>query len=181
MKKNSMSGFTIVELLIVIVIIGILAAITIVAYNGIQNRAYDTSVQSDLANLSKKMKMAIIDSPTSSYPYGNPAIYDADVRVSVNKNAYITSPNSTYNLLVCVPTSTNPTEFTIHGYSKSGKRFYVDTSGKITEYTGATSWAGGTANTICGSVNVGWIAGGAGYASSDVPPNGPWRTWAGSN
>lgn len=32
-------GFTIVELLIVIVVIGILAAITIVAYNGIQDRA----------------------------------------------------------------------------------------------------------------------------------------------
>lgn len=36
-KKTT--GFTIVELLIVIVIIGILAAITIVAYNGIQQRA----------------------------------------------------------------------------------------------------------------------------------------------
>lgn len=33
------TGFTIVELLIVIVVIGILAAITIVAYNGIQQRA----------------------------------------------------------------------------------------------------------------------------------------------
>ena len=33
------SGFTLVELLIVIVIIAILAAITIVAYNGIQQRA----------------------------------------------------------------------------------------------------------------------------------------------
>ena len=32
-------GFTIVELLIVIVVIAILAAITIVAYNGIQNQA----------------------------------------------------------------------------------------------------------------------------------------------
>lgn len=35
-------GFTIVELLIVIVVIGILAAITIVAYNGIQARAENT-------------------------------------------------------------------------------------------------------------------------------------------
>ena len=35
-------GFTIVELLIVIVVIGILAAITIVAYNGIQIRAENT-------------------------------------------------------------------------------------------------------------------------------------------
>ena len=37
--KKTKSGFTIVELLIVIVVIGILAAITIVAYNGIQSRA----------------------------------------------------------------------------------------------------------------------------------------------
>jgi prepilin-type N-terminal cleavage/methylation domain-containing protein len=35
-------GFTIVELLIVIVVIAILAAITIVAYNGIQNRSKST-------------------------------------------------------------------------------------------------------------------------------------------
>ena len=38
MRKTT-SGFTIVELLIVIVVIAILAAITIVAYNGIQDRA----------------------------------------------------------------------------------------------------------------------------------------------
>lgn len=38
------SGFTIVELLIVIVVIGILASITIVAYNGIQTRAYNTQI-----------------------------------------------------------------------------------------------------------------------------------------
>jgi prepilin-type N-terminal cleavage/methylation domain-containing protein len=43
MFKNKQPGFTIVELLIVIVIIGILAAITIVAYNGIQTRAENTT------------------------------------------------------------------------------------------------------------------------------------------
>lgn len=37
-------GFTIVELLIVIVVIGILAAITIVAYNGVQQRAKNTQM-----------------------------------------------------------------------------------------------------------------------------------------
>lgn len=53
--KNKQSGFTIVELLIVIVVIGILAAITIVAYNGIQERARVATAQSDLANIAKKM------------------------------------------------------------------------------------------------------------------------------
>lgn len=37
-------GFTIVELLIVIVVIGILAAITIVGYRGISQRAYNTQI-----------------------------------------------------------------------------------------------------------------------------------------
>lgn len=40
--QNRAAGFTIVELLIVIVVIGILAAITIVAFNGIQERAKNT-------------------------------------------------------------------------------------------------------------------------------------------
>lgn len=42
--RSKQPGFTIVELLIVIVVIGILAAITIVAYNGIQQRARNGQV-----------------------------------------------------------------------------------------------------------------------------------------
>lgn len=42
MIKRRLQGFTIVELLIVIVVIAVLAAITIVAFNGIQTRAENT-------------------------------------------------------------------------------------------------------------------------------------------
>ena len=49
------SGFTIVELLIVVVVIAILAAITIVAYNGIQNRAKVSSLQSSASQANKKL------------------------------------------------------------------------------------------------------------------------------
>lgn len=50
-------GFTIVELLIVVVVIAILAAITIVAYNGIQNRAKASAAQSAAAQVSKKLAL----------------------------------------------------------------------------------------------------------------------------
>ena len=51
-------GFTIVELLIVIVIIAILAVITIVAWNGVQDRAKASKAKADVAQLAKAMHAA---------------------------------------------------------------------------------------------------------------------------
>lgn len=58
-KKNQ--GFTIVELLIVIVVIAVLAAISVVAYTGIQERAKRSQANSDLALLEKGIVMARIN------------------------------------------------------------------------------------------------------------------------
>lgn len=54
-------GFTIVELLIVIVVIAILAAISIVAYNGIQQRARDSQRKNDVAAIAKALKLYRVD------------------------------------------------------------------------------------------------------------------------
>lgn len=64
--KNQKAGFTIVELLIVIVVIAILAAITIVAYNGIQSRAKTTSAQSAAQQVTKKAQ--IYNTEVGRYP-----------------------------------------------------------------------------------------------------------------
>lgn len=53
--KHKNTGFTIVELLIVIVVIAILAAITIVAYNGIQSRSRDAKRAEDFSNIKKAL------------------------------------------------------------------------------------------------------------------------------
>lgn len=55
------SGFTIVELLIVIVVIGVLAAIVIVAFNGVTNGAKDAKRASDLSNIAKALERYRID------------------------------------------------------------------------------------------------------------------------
>ena len=50
-KKQLLRGFTIVEIAVVMLIIGILATITYVAYTGLQARARDVSLQSDLDHM----------------------------------------------------------------------------------------------------------------------------------
>jgi prepilin-type N-terminal cleavage/methylation domain-containing protein len=79
MKKQTQAGFTIVELLIVIVVIGILAAITIVAYNGIQQRAANNKTISAANTWVKALKLYKADNGRwpngwvclgENYPYG---------------------------------------------------------------------------------------------------------------
>ena len=53
--KKQGSGFTIVELLIVIVVIGILAALVIVQFTNIQARARDTERKSDIRAVQSKV------------------------------------------------------------------------------------------------------------------------------
>ena len=65
MKKGG-HGFTLVELLIVIVIIAILATITVVAYNGIQTRAYYSRLSGSINTYAKALAMYKIDN--GDYP-----------------------------------------------------------------------------------------------------------------
>lgn len=54
---NKHKGFTIVELIVVIVVIAILAAITLVAYSSLQKRANDTTRIQDITNLQKSIEI----------------------------------------------------------------------------------------------------------------------------
>jgi len=71
-KQKRKSGFTIVELLIVIVVIGILAAITIVSFNGVQAKAQNTA-SIDAASKYKRILMAYA-AQNGQYPSGSQSV-----------------------------------------------------------------------------------------------------------
>lgn len=79
------AGFTIVELLIVIVVIAILAAITIVAYNGIQQRGKDSQRKSDIAAITKALELYYIDN--GRYPAGSGANSSSTINASWSTTA----------------------------------------------------------------------------------------------
>lgn len=79
MRKTT-SGFTIVELLIVIVVIAILAAISTVAYNGIQQRAKTSAAESIASNVAKKAEL--YNTEVGNYPLAASSLTGAPLSAS---------------------------------------------------------------------------------------------------
>jgi prepilin-type N-terminal cleavage/methylation domain-containing protein len=69
---KSRTGFTIVELLIVIVVIGILAAISLVAYSGVQQKTKNAKSVAALEKYAKLLSMYKVDNGT--HPDANSCI-----------------------------------------------------------------------------------------------------------
>jgi len=59
--SHQRQGFTIVELLIVVVVIAILAAITVVSYNGITQQSTSAVAKQDLHNIATAVEIFKVD------------------------------------------------------------------------------------------------------------------------
>ena len=142
LNKNQGSGFTIVELLIVIVIIGILAAIVIVAYNGIANSAKDAAVRSDIENFQKKM--GVENALSGVYPL--PANLTASMGIKATKGRYDLSSNNWY---YCV--TSNQTRYAFGVATDSARNGYVYDSATGLQKIAGVSQAATCAPAVYGS------------------------------
>lgn len=135
MWAQKQKGFTIVELLIVIVVIAVLAAIAVVAYNGIQSRAQDSTIKSNLANIKRKLELKKVDLGHYPQTAGEMSDLKADRGVlDVTQN----------NFYYCVDKVND--QYAVGMRSKSMKGFILISNAPLQE--GVTVYAANTCATI---------------------------------
>lgn len=149
MLTKKQSGFTIVELLIVVVVIAILATVSIVAYTNIQNRAHDSAVQSDIKSIAKQFDIYKVTNGV--YPVGSAQLSPLNLKVA--KGSYGNGfASNAHNLLYCRVTADGPDKFALVASSKSGTVYvYRSATGALDTLP---SWPSGASPSICQSVGI---------------------------
>lgn len=158
-------GFTIVELLIVVVVIAILATITIVAYRGVTDQANDSAVQSDLRHIAQVLNAS--KAQTGVLPAASAAGLEP-LGISVSKGSYgdgYVTGSSKYNIVYC--RGNDDTTFGLAAWSKSGSGFAV-----VGDTVRPFAYAAATNTTTCprvglsaGTFSYAWFYNGSGWQS----------------
>lgn len=156
--KKSVKGFTIVELLIVIVVIAILATISVVVYRGIQGRAYDTTVQSDLRQTFARIQQFNIENGRLPNPWG-----EMNQTFVTTRNAY-GGPGFTNFLTYC----RSDNSYAVAGRSKGGTSFAYSSSGGAMQI----DWSDTNA-TLCPRAGV--STSDPGYVNTWIGSSGVWN------
>jgi prepilin-type N-terminal cleavage/methylation domain-containing protein len=105
-RSRSSKGFTIVELLIVIVVIAILAAITIAAFTGVQQKARVSAVSSALSQATKKLATYVVEA--NAYPTDLASVGISDTSGVNYQYSYNNSANP---VTYCVTATTGATSY----------------------------------------------------------------------
>lgn len=170
-------GFTIVELLVVIVVIGILSALSVVAFNGVQARARESTVKADASNFLKKMEVAkVTDSryPSPTTISGND---ETQLRTSLQNAGLRLSKDSYDQVLYCV--SNNADKYAMVVKMRNNGRTYAYGSDRaFSEYTTyAIAFYDDVCNSLIGAAD--WTSYSGRQTFGYDTTNSVWRAWTG--
>lgn len=121
-SSREQRGFTIVELLIVIVVIAILAAISIVTYTGVQTRVKVTKSIADLTEINKIIKMYHTEHGQYPATPSNNWVWSND-----NPTGYVPNvvPNIVQKLPVTSGSMTGSPSSNTYGYRSDGSNYKI--------------------------------------------------------
>lgn len=171
-RIGNTQGFTIVELIIVIVVIAILATIVVVGFGASQNGAHDTSVRSDLQKIDDAFKVYALDND-GVFPYTVAALNALNIKLTTGSY----NVTNISNVYLCY--SPSYTEYAAIAMSLSGQRFVVKSESGISTYTGSVVWSPSQDNRAptCTSIDSTYVeppGGITGFRS------GVWGVWTGA-
>lgn len=161
--SKARNGFTIVEMLVVIVIIAILAAVTMVAYGQIKFETQEISVKHDMRNMAKQIGVFEVDN--GHYP----SITEfQDMGIHVNKQTYGVNPVGA-TIFYCVDDA--GTEFSVVARVKSSLILkYLSSDNGVSNYSGS-----GTAPQLC--IDSGLTGPSTNVNYTGFTTSGNWNSW----
>lgn len=165
MKRQSI-GFTIVEVLIIVAIIGILTTITSLVYTGIQRQAREAGIKSDFETTTARIDR--YRSEKGEYPRAGGSVGDAELLaagIEVQRSLYSESAN---NYLYCASVDGQSYALVARGISDIVYAF--GTNRPFTQYS---AYPLSNSTQVCES-----LVGANAYIRYGYMSSGGWRSWA---
>lgn len=131
-KKNKKSGFTLVELMVVAIIVAIMAAVAIPLMSGNKDRAMATEAQTACGSIAGQIQLDILEEGTNTVQAYTSASELSGISLTDLDGAYFKTANYVLDI-----TSPSDIEITATGYGKAAGGTVV-----MTKVAGVTTWSG---------------------------------------
>ncbi len=112
-NKELIKGFTIIEMLVVIVVVSILMGLIVIEYSGVRTRAIDVSVKSDVEQMEALQTNYSIKTGAVGKAYSSEDGFDDDLR-------FTPSGNNVISVII------NSIDYCIRGYNTDGSNNSID-------------------------------------------------------